>query len=115
MADDAREAFSSQENYSLLARVEELEARLETLAAEVKSANSKTLPSSLQTIVYRIGKLYVKELSGTLCIGVTSIGDEHSLRDLSSLPDVVIGSEETPESESWYRDEGWFDVGDIDD
>lgn len=86
--------------------------KLETALADVQKAQAQGLP---HTVEYRIGKLYVKELSGTLNIGITSIGEDRDLTDLSTLQDVVLGHDTDPESESWYRDEGWFDVGDVDD
>ncbi len=65
--------------------------------------------SSLRKLEYRVGKLFIKELSGTLNIGITSIDRDVNITDLAPLTteDLTDGSAGGDE-ESWYRDEGWF-------
>lgn len=85
----------------LLDYVSELESRL-------SKYESGQIPT-LRKLEYRIGKLFIKELSGTLNIGITSIDRETELTDLSALSEEEMSdSESSSTEESWYRDEGWF-------
>jgi hypothetical protein len=85
----------------LITYVSRLEARIE------KYEENRT--PSIRKLEYRIGKLFVKELSGTLNIGITSIDKATNITDLASLTeDEFTNSDEDVQEQSWYHDEGWF-------
>ena len=89
---------------SLVEYVKELEDKVAACERQVTLAN-------LEKIEYRIGKLYVRELSGTLNIGITSIGNDTKLTDLASLTtdDLIDSDDDFEDRESWYTEERWFD------
>lgn len=82
-----------------------------TMELEKKLAQftSDATPCTPRKLEYRIGKLFIKELSGTLNIGITSIDTDTHLSELSTLTTEDL-SDDSPsvQEESWYREEGWF-------
>jgi len=90
----------------LITRVLWLEQRVHFL--ETKLSEQHTDFANLQKVEYRIGKLYVRDLSGTLNIGITAIGDDKTVTDLTSLESVDADEDWTSfESEAehaWVRD-----------
>lgn len=70
--------------------------RVSDLENQVASLKASQPLGQLRKVEYKIGRLYVQDLSGTLNIGITSIGDKTQLTDLSDLPIHWTGEELAP-------------------
>jgi hypothetical protein len=88
--------------------VQWLMSRVSYLETKLDKYETGSVPS-IRKLEYRIGKLFVKELSGTLNIGITSIGKDTSVTDFANLTEGdLTESEDDAHEQSWYYDEGWF-------
>lgn len=82
--------------------------RISNLEAKLEKYETGSIPS-VRKLEYRIGKLFVKELSGTLNIGITSIGNDTSVTDFTNLTESdLTDSDDDAHEQSWCYDEGWF-------
>jgi hypothetical protein len=83
----------------LARRVAYLEQELGTMRKE----NAQSEFAGLRKLEYKIGRLYVKELTGTLNIGITTFGNGDIEPDLTRFPMENEGlSEEFEESNHWF-------------
>lgn len=90
----------------LVAQVQWLQQRVMELENQVKSLTGNNGPSPSR-VEFKIQKLYVRELSGTLNIGVTSINDQPP-EWVPTVPHIMNENED-----DWHRleregDEDWF-------
>ncbi|MCL6516383.1 spore germination protein GerPC [Alicyclobacillus sp.] len=75
-------------------RVQALEAEVARLRSLLERVN-QALPN-LRKVEFHIGRLSVRELTGTLNIGITSIGDGPLHLDLAGLPDEWVAASNLP-------------------
>lgn len=102
--------FSIEE---LIVKFQQLTERVRQLEKQLKKNALQGDLGQLKNVEFRIGKLVVKELSGTLNIGITSFGDDKDVTDFTSLRNIDLlhdeDDEESDYDESWYIEEGWLD------
>lgn len=93
--------------HELIERLMWLEQRVHLLETQLSKYNLTDF-ASLQKVEYHIGKLYVKDLSGTLNIGITAIGEDKTVTDLTRLESDELDDEdalfESPSDRTWVRD-----------
>jgi hypothetical protein len=92
-----------------ISQLQWLMQRVACLEQEIESLKAKQSLSQLRKVEYKIGRLFVKDLSGTLSIGITSFGNTPELSDLSDLPVQWDGEE----LEAFNGEDMW--TGDRDD
>lgn len=86
--------------------------RVACLEHEIACLKTKQSLAQLRKVEYKIGRLYVKDLSGTLSIGISSFGNTADLSDLSDLPVQWDGEE----LDAFHGDDMWMtDRDDLDD